>query len=197
MANVDSASTGETTKRKRPEVATKEYIDASGTAVEIEKATGIRYTSLPDKDVCMYQIPGAVPGSPATMLALFGASTLGTNTASSNRTKAENAPEDAFATDAKAVEDRLTRIEQDSWGASATGGGGFAIDVDLLYQAVCEAAGKVPGTPEADWKAKVSANAAQRKELRNHSKVGPVYERLVRERRNAGKDEKDLDSLMD
>jgi hypothetical protein len=71
---------------KREQVAVHEFIDAAGAVQEnIELATGIKYTDKATGKVFTYQIPDAVAGSPVTMLAVFGAKTKATNSASAAR----------------------------------------------------------------------------------------------------------------
>jgi hypothetical protein len=127
MANTDTTETAKTRK-----VADHFYLDASGNVVEEqEKATGIRYQVVATKENFDFQVPGAVPGSVQTMIALFGAKTLAINTASQNRQDPES-----DVTDPVAISERFSLIKDGDWGVSRGGGGGARIDIDLLIEAL-------------------------------------------------------------
>ena len=183
MSNTDQ--TPETTKRK---VAEKTFIDATGAKADIEKATGLSYKSLADGKEGVYQIPGAVAGSVATMLALFGASTLATNSASANR----QAGEDGTESDTDAVMARFEAIVDGDWGTERGGGVGRGIDVDAVVEAINEV---MPGQDLAALKTRLEGDADLRKTFRNHSQVKPVYDRILAARRPA-KAEKPLGDLL-
>lgn len=199
MANID-----DNTPTTRARVAVKTFIDAAGNTVDIERATGCRYVSVSDGKngkTLDLQMPGAVAGSVQTMCALFGWSTQATAAATSNRERVANDPE-RFADDTDAVAERWSRLVDGDWGAKA-GGGGLAIDTAVLYDAVDA---NVPDadretwaqTTREDWIALMDLpeNKATRSKIRNHAAIAPVYDRLVREKRNAGKPEENLSDLL-
>lgn len=183
---------------KKP-VAEKSYVDAAGIEVGIEAATGLKYVSLvegkPSKTtILQVAAMGAtvlLPGDSVLMQALFGASQLATNTASFNRNSAK--AEDAFPDDVDAVNDRFGRIAHGDWGTK--GGGGFAIDLDVLAQAAEKFAGR-PIPDLAAWKATMEAQPVTRKTLRGHKNIAPIYDEIMRERRLAGKPEVDVNTVL-
>lgn len=199
-------------EREKGAVAVKEFgtwDPATSTFVvvdDIAKANAFSYKSIKEKDAkgeptafgktAVIKLaewdPNVVIGSPITMAALFGVSTLATNHASFNRRAAKD--DDRFEDDADAVEERFARIAQGDWGAK--GGGGFGIDVNVLFDAITELkGGDESWTDKAAWIAAMNENTQTRRDLRNHSKIAPIYERMIRERR-APKVEKDLDALL-
>lgn len=190
MTNIDTNSTEESSGRGKP-VADKTFLDAAGNVVDIEKATTLSYKNLATGKVALVKV-GEMDPAVQLMLALFGATTLATNTASFNRNAAK--VEDRFADDADAVTERFARMEAGQWGNK--GGGGFGIDVALLYDAIAERKGNPDWHPDREaWIAQMEEDATSRKTLRNHSEIAPIYDRMLRERR-APKEEKSLDDLL-
>lgn len=180
-----------TAKKERPAQALKTFLNKKGEAVEIDGgATQFSYKSLADGGTFVYDM-AAQPKDVILMFALFGASTLGTNTGSQNR-QAE--PGDQFKSDADAVAARFSRIVSGDWGTKA-GGGGLQIDIDILYDAIVKAHGRTPPDPAA-YKTKLAEDAEIRKTLRNHKDVAPHYDEMLREKRNAGQPQADLGSLL-
>ena len=171
--------------------AVKSFVNAAGEEVDIEFATGLRYEALPDKKVYVYQIPGAQVGSPQTMLALFGSTTLGTNTASQNRGQDIA---DQFKSDADAVSARFERIVQGDWGTRA-GGGGLQIDTTALYDAILKFKNGAPPPDVVAFKARLESDADWRKLMRNHPQIAPHYDELMREKR-APAEVKPIDELL-
>lgn len=188
MANVADAAES---KAPKTAVSEKTYVLASdpNTDVGIEKADSFRYVSLPSRKSIVLTVPDAKPGSIQTMLALFGLSTRATNIASFNRHSAK--PEDAFPDDTDAVADMFSRIEPDNWGNKT--GGGFGIDVEMLYEALTKATGKTP--PRDKWIAQVTADPALRKQFRTHSLIRPVYDEMAAAKRGPST-EKSIDDLL-
>jgi hypothetical protein len=177
--------------KQRPAQALKTFLNAKGDTVEIDGgATSFSYKAIADGKTYVYDMKSQ-PAEVILMFALFGASTLGTNTGSQNR-QAE--PGDQFKSDADAVEARFARIQPGDWGTKA-GGGGFQIDVDILYDAIVKAHGRTPPDVAA-YKATLAQDAAVCKTLRNHKDVAPLYDAMIRERRLAGVEQKDLGSLL-
>lgn len=218
MANTDQNET----RAKRPPVAIKKLVDVANPTVEvdIEKANGLSYQSLTCEVTGLnakgepnawaklpngeYDIkPGKVQVFDLStlapevlmMLALFGWSTLATNTASSNRNN-KNA-EDQAADDTDAVIDRWGRLQPNDWGNK--GGGGFGIDVKALADAVARATANAElledGAERADWITWVESDPQIKRSFRNHSDVAPIYDEIMRGKRTA-KDEKSLSDLM-
>lgn len=167
----------ETTKRK---VAEKEFIDASGAVVPIEQATGILYKSLADGKTFSYQIPEAVAGSPQTMIALFGATTLATNKASQNRNGSDD---DKYDSDVDAIADRFSAIVTGDWGTER-GGGGRGINADVLLEAIRSAI-TMDDAKAAKVKARLDSDAEYRRTMRNHEQVRGKYDELMAARRPA------------
>lgn len=203
MANLDSAA-DVGSKKKKAAVADKWYVAADGKKCGIEAAVAMVYKSLPLEDapnqgkevtIDLRQWDANVlAGAPITMTALFGISTLATNTASFNRNSAKD--EDRVADDADAVAERFARIAPGDWGT--IGGGGFGIDLEVLADAVFQVtsdARMAPGTDtRAEKIAKWEASPDLRKSFRNHKQIAPVYEEMIRNRR--GGVDKPLDELM-
>jgi hypothetical protein len=173
MTNTDSA-TSEKTGRK---VADHILLDAEGNEVKTwEKGTGIKYRVAKTGEEFKFQIPGAVPGSIQTMLALFGSRTLAVNTASQNR---QDATSDA--TDPVAIAERFSLIKDGDWGAERGGGGGIRIDIDTLVEALGRTLRKEKKikdwTPELSekYKAKVTDDEAYRKNAFGNPAVKAAY----------------------
>lgn len=126
------------------------FINANGEIVDKqEEATGARYFpgDVAEGESFSYQIPGARAGEPATMLAVFGAKTLMTNTVSSfydalpkgaARGSARPRKAEAPATDLIGLEERFAAIQPGDWGAERGGGGGVGYNLDDLLAAVVQ-----------------------------------------------------------
>lgn len=121
---------GETTDVVKRTVAKHYLLDSTGAVVEDEEqATGIRYHHIGTGQTFDYQIAAAQPGSPATMLAIFGAKTLATNEASAVRQKSGDMGDQVGA-----ITDRFAMIDSGKWVDRTREG--FKWDLDLLAQAV-------------------------------------------------------------
>jgi hypothetical protein len=182
MANVD----------KSRAVAVKEYVNAAGTACEIEAATGVYYKSLADDKETSYQIPGAAAGTPQTMAAAFGLSTKFTHLASGNRqAKAKN--QEAAESDVDAINDWLQLVATGTWAdASVTAGRG--IDQEVLLAAINEVKPfRDPAHREAVAQ-KIADEADYRATMRKHGAIAPIYDKLLRVKRPVV--DEDLDSLL-
>lgn len=222
VSNLDESTP--TGRAKRPPVAIKRFVDVATPSVEvdIEKANGLAYQSLTgiqtgedakgnpiwEKDsngefktkagkehIFDFTTLGLTTGSVAMMLALFGWSTLATNTASSNRNN-KNA-EDVAADDTDAVIDRWGRLEPNGWGNK--GGGGFGIDIRALADSVARATNNAEmledGSEREEWIKLVESDPQIKRSFRNHTDVAPIYDEIMRSRRVV-KDEKSLGDLM-
>ena len=179
-----ASDTAISAKEEKKPVADKMFVDGAGLEAEIEKATGLSYKSLASGTTYVYPIPGAKAGDVITMLALFGATTLATNTASFNRNSAK--AEDRFADDSEAVKARFERIVEGDWGTRA--GGGVGVDVQVLFDAITEITGEEPGEGNPQlWLQKMGTSeyGEVRKQLRNHKDIGATYDRIIREKREA------------
>lgn len=124
---------------KSRKVAEHAYVDAAGAKVAIEKATGISYALVANADkgvekteAFVYQIPGAVAGSPVTMLALFGGRTKATNESSSNRQN--RAKGESEIDDRQAVADWFGELADGVWPADERTRGP-RYDMDRLAEA--------------------------------------------------------------
>lgn len=126
-----------------------QWLDAAGNLVDdVEAATGIRYTT--DEGATFdYQV-GGEPGLPQTMLAVFGARTLATNTVSSfyeaaGADKVRPRKNDAPVDDITGLHERFAALVSGDWGASTGGGkGGTGYNLEDLcsaLQSVIEGAG--------------------------------------------------------
>lgn len=188
MANVETAETG--TKRGKAEHG---YIGPDGMVVDkIEAATGISYKNLATGRVFTYQIPGAMPGSPGTMIGIFGAKTLATNCTSAVRNSKDDpgTPEDEDA----ALVERFGDIKQGDWGVERGGGGGRAIDLELLLEALARQfkAEKKPFDGEK-YRAKLADDEVYRKKVYGLDSVKARYLALRSEKAGGGVDAITLD----
>lgn len=185
-ANAPNAD-AEVVKRK---VAEHYLVDAAGAKVENEEeATGIGYKLLAVDAPFVYQVPGAVAGSPATMLAIFGSKTLATNETSQARNNAKGAASPQEQLDA--VIERFGLIDSGKWIDRTREGVGAKVDKDALAMAisqVIEAAGK-PAPDLAAVRAKLE-DAAYLRTARQVPEVATAYAALV------GRPAKTVDDLV-
>ena len=187
----------ETTETKVKRVATKFFIGPDGKEATIDKATGVHYESLADKKVVDYQIPAAVPGAVVTMLALFGATTKFTNTASFNRNNPGDDGKPIYESDVDAILAFTEELADGNWPSDR--GGGFRIDIDLLLDAMDQAKNGAAFTDQAHRdrvRDRLESDAEFRKTMREHSAIKPKYDALLAAKRPAKKDEKSLDELL-
>jgi hypothetical protein len=141
---MSSTETNEVVETKREAVAKHELIAAAGGEhTSIDKAVGIRYTDRKSGQVFEYLIPDAVAGSPATMLALFGAKTKATNEASRIRNGEGGGATEQF----EALDEVFGNITNGIWREKAEGGGGSRTDKALVATILVEFLGdKAQGT---------------------------------------------------
>jgi hypothetical protein len=197
-----------TTSTERGAWSTKAFIDATGAEVEnIEEATGFRYQELDGTDGVEKAGKVGTPkdfqvaqtaGSKVAMLAVFGAITLATNTASPNHNpKAKQYKK--YATDLDAVVNRLeSRMSDGTWdseaGESQVGRG---IDSDALADAVVEfgATGNVPVPDKATLLENFKV-AEVRKAFKDHPDIRPIYNRIVEAKRPVAKPAQTLAEML-
>lgn len=140
---------------KRPTVAIRDWIDASGNPVESGKeheAVGFRYTHLPTAlrlqptfnpetdnapDDAIYTAPKlGTAGEIGTMLAIFGGLTLAGNVVNT----AVNGPKgDPSVNPIPLIKARFDEMESGVWADRVAGVGGVRYDKDKLAQALVDA----------------------------------------------------------
>src|SRR3982751_3606294 len=141
MSNTDTNTPAPTAapEEKRERQAKHELIATSGGEhVGIDEATGIRYTDIESGQKFEYLIPGAQPGSPLTMLALFGAKTKATNETS----RVRNGQQGGSVAQMEALDEVFESITNGVWREKAEGGGGSRTDRDLLATVLLEMLGR-------------------------------------------------------
>ena len=180
----------EESKAPRKKVAEHWLIDANGATVEDEKlATGIGYklVDLPDQPFT-FQVPGAIPANPQTMLAIFGAKTLATNESSQarNNPKGEASAQEQM----DAVRERFALIESGEWiDRSREGGVGAKIDKDALAMAMKEVKPDSKSTVN-EIRARLETDVVLLRNARQVPEIAAVYARIV------GKPTKTVDDLL-
>lgn len=159
-------------KRK---VAEHYLIDASGAKCDDEEsATGIGYKLLAVDSPFEYQIPGAVPGNPQTMLAIFGAKTLATNETSQARNNAKGAA--SAQEQLEAVLERFALIDGGKWIDRTREGVGAKVDKPALAQAIKQV-GHARSVEEI--LAKLESDAAYLRAARQVTEVAAAYAAIV------------------
>lgn len=156
-------------KPTRQQVAKHYLLLPDGTVTkDIEEATGIRYEDITSKEVFDFQLAGAEPGKPITMLALFGSKTKATNEASQYRQAVDRGDEVDVESQVVAIREAFAMIETGVWREKSEGG--FArIDRAALAQAIIDVkqAANAPHEDEAFYTQKLTDD--------------PKYLRLVRQ----------------
>lgn len=128
MTDVTAADT----KRKVERVAEHAWLDAAGVQVkEIEKAAQISYRTKADGVAPFVYNVAAAPAEVLRMLALFGARTVATNSASANR----NAAEPTGVSDMDAVIARFAALTGDDWD-NRESARGPRYNLDMLADAI-------------------------------------------------------------
>lgn len=192
MSSTDTTTQAPVTEKPKPareKQATHYWLAADGTDkvgdtwISQEAASGYRYTSEGGWNF-EYQVPGAAPGTVATMLALFGAKTLAINTASAAR--------QAEVDQKEALTARFTKELYDGHWADERTGGGRAYDEDTIVQAVVNAS---KGKADAEKvRAKIAATTgglqAYAKLAMTNKDVSSAYNKLK------GKVEAKVDALF-
>ena len=159
---------------KRPNVAKHELIAAAGGEhTSIDKAVGIRYTDKASGEVFEYLIPDAAPGTPLTMLALFGAKTKATNEAS----RVRNGEKGDSQAQMEAIDEVFQNISKGVWREKAEGGGGTRTDKALLAQVLVEALGdKAQGTVDT-YQNRLETEEAYYKKVWSNDQIKSEYKR--------------------
>lgn len=185
MADEIQAENGESRK-----VAEHGYVGPDGGEVDtINEATGISYTHVRDGWDFAWQIPGAEAGDPQTLLAVFGAKTLATNTTSGARQRDEDEQE--------ALVERFGNLEKGVWRERAEGGGGRGpkYDKDVLAAALIEtfkSDGQTPAGDVAHYREKLEDRSYYAK-VRANVKVMSTYMTMMAE---SGKGAPDTGGLV-
>lgn len=171
---------------KRQSVAKHELIAvAGGEHVNITEACGIRYTDKATGEKFEYLIPGAVAGSPITLLALFGAKTKATNEAS----RVRNGQGGDTTAQFEAIDEVFANITQGVWREKAEGGGGSRTDKALLAAVLVDALGeKAQGTVDT-YQHRLETEEAYYKKVWSNDQIKTEY------KRRAGKTGPAVDSL--
>lgn len=170
---------------KKRKLAEHSYIDLQGNEVEqVEQATGIHYLHIAAGSEFEYQIPGAVAGSPQTMLAAFGGRTLATNEASQVKQK-HGAKADPVAN----IRERFDGINSGTWVDRTREG--FTVNLDALTQALIDAmvADGKPAPDAIKTRQQLEADKALVKAVRSNPKVTARYAEIV------GRSQSSLDEL--
>ena len=180
----DTATAVESTKREGK--AEHGYIDRAGNPVEkMELATGISYKNLATEKVFTWQIPEAQAGSPTTMMAIFGAKTKATNTASGvrNDKKDPGTPEDEDA----AIAEFFAELKQGNWPGDRGGGGGRAVDIDLLLEAMAAQFKREKKPFDGDkYRARLTDDADYRKKVYGLDSIKAQYLNLRAQKSGGG-----------
>lgn len=177
-APADTATTTPAAKDKRESVAKHELIAAAGGEhVNITEAIGIRYTDKASGTVFEYLIPGAVAGSPQTMLALFGSKTKATNEAS----RVRNGTGGDTTAQFEAIDEVFDNITNGIWREKAEGGGGSRTDKAVLANVLVtflEAAGKLQGTVDT-YQHRLETEDGYMKKVLSNDEIKSAYKKAV------------------
>jgi len=188
MTDVTTNTAAPIADDKRAAVAKHELIAAAGgDHTDIGSAIGIRYTDKATNQKFEYIIPGAQPGSPLTMLALFGAKTKATNETSRVR-NGKNGGVSNPQEELEALDEVFESITNGVWREKAEGGGGSRTDKALLAACLIELLGAGAKGDAAHYVARFEGDVAyMRKVLK--SDAGDVY------RKRVGKEAPPVESL--
>src|SRR6266566_5542702 len=135
----------------RQAVSTREWIDATGTEVSEEQATGFRYTLLDQKQAPIVVQLAELPQAARDMLAIRGGATLCGNIVSGAKTQ-EGDPLDLIRARFALLKGETTG--EPTW-VSREGAVGPRYDLDVLAQAIASVAGN--GADPAAFRAKMGA----------------------------------------
>lgn len=191
----DSGSDADTEVVKR-KLAEHALVDANGNTVESEEeATGMSYKIVKDKDTGeAVDLPafiwqsGLPAGTPACMMAIFGAKTLATNESSQARNGKESASAEGQM---EAVRERFALIDSGKWVDRTREGVGAKIDKDALAGAVVEVAEAQGKTADyAKIRQKLEDDAAFVRAVRQVPAITTAYAA------RAGRPTKSLDDVL-
>lgn len=181
MTNVD------TNPDKREAVAKHELIATKGGEhLDMQTATGIRYTDRASNSVFEYIVPlpaKAVSaglthedfkGSPILMLALFGAKTKATNETS----RVRNGKDGDTTQQMEALDEVFESISEGVWREKAEGGGGSRTDKALLAQVFVEMLGNAAKGDAAYYAAKFESDLPYMRKVLA-SEAGTEYRKRV------------------
>jgi len=170
--------------------AKHELLAADGSVTnDITTAIGIRYTDLSGTQKPFeYRIPDAKPGSPLTMLALFGAKTKATNETSRVR-NGKNGGVSNPVEEMEALDEVFESITNGVWRDKAEGGGGSRTDKALLATVLIEMLGTNAKGDQAHYVQRFESDKAYMQkvlksdagiEYRNRAgKAGPAVDSLA------------------
>lgn len=184
---------GAAAKPKREQIATHEFIDATGAVQEsIESATGIKYTDKATGKSFVYQIPNAVAGSPLTMLAVFGAKTKATNSASAAR-QARDRDSTFTQDDIEYVTAVFADIQPGQWEKPGEGSKREPkYDLNVLTQVICDIIATATGKQQdpAKLREKLETDLKYRRGALARQDVRDAYAKAV------GREDKPADTLL-
>lgn len=193
MNDITNPAPATLAKPKRETIATHEYIDANGAVQErIEDATGIKYTDKATGKSFVYQIPDAVAGEVSTMLAIFGAKTKATNSASAARQARDR---DATFTqdDIDYVSSVFADIQTGQWEKPGEGSKREPkYDLDILTGVICDVIKAATGKEQDPVKLreKLETDLKYRRGAVARQDVQDAY------RKAAGREDKPADTLL-
>jgi hypothetical protein len=191
--NPEAAPAAPAPAPKRAQIATHEFIDATGAVQEtIELATGIKYTDKATGESFVYQIPDAVAGSPLTMLAVFGAKTKATNSASAAR-QARDRDATFSQTDVEYVNAVFADIVTGQWEKPSEGSKREPkYDLDILTGVICDVIKAATGKEQdpAKLREKLETDLKYRRGAVARQDVQDAY------RKAAGREDKPADTLL-
>jgi len=177
---------------KREQIAEHAYLDANGAVQEnIEHAAGIRYVDKATGKSFDYLIPGAVAGSVATMLAIFGAKTKATNAASAAR-QARKRDAQFTTDDVDYIAEIFGEIKDGQWEKPSDGTKREPkYDLDVLTQVIVDVLAKAGKSQDPlKMRERLESDLAFRRGALSRSDIRDEYNSRV------GKTEKPLDDLL-
>jgi hypothetical protein len=180
MTNVVDSGT------KREAIATHELIAAAGGEhTDMQSAIGIRYTDKASGESFEFLLPDAKPGTPLTMLALFGAKTKATNETS----RVRNGTGGDYKAQLEALDEVFESISNGVWREKAEGGGGSRTDKNLLARILIAALGEQAKGDEAFYVARMTDEKGYIRKILSNDTIKDEY------RKQSGKTSIALDTL--
>ena len=173
-------------KATREAVAKHELIAApGGDHSDMQTAVGIRYTDKSSGEKFEYIIPGAVAGTPLTMLALFGAKTKATNETS----RVRNGAGGDHKAQLEALDEVFESISNGVWREKAEGGGGSRTDKDVLAQVLLDQLGTQAKGDHAYYVQRLTDEKGYVQKVMSNDSIKDEY------RKRVGKTSAPIDSL--